>query len=196
MNLTTNDLSWITDTSAKEWRVRCRTGTVFAWRENVNFAQWQIPVESFALYLHYHPLEARAFNLLFQDEQKTPVYTRKKELGDKMKKIKEELDLLDHRGPNEELISVNKLESIFGKDIYIWLCHRRYLNFANQVLRTDKPIPIQAVVRYLIQNPTQYEELLAQHNRIIRENPNDPKEPLIRHILMTYTYYTANGYFF
>lgn len=184
--LTVNDIHIIMGTtlSKREITEHCQNKNIYGWKSMEQPARWLVPSESFAMYLRYNPSLKRIF------------YNQEKEiLGDekmsKYKRIKDELENATSIA-NEEY-KLADLTDILEIDFINWLRNNHSINaFQRRFPKFSSPIPVVRVIRYLHENPEAHKKLENLHMKLVSKN--DLREPMVRHLLMLYTYYISNGY--
>lgn len=164
----------------------CRSKKLFAWRKNGHFEKWNIPSESLAMYLKYNSSLKNAFYNALQEG----IYGGD-DIMQKYNAIKDELE--NTPGVSNEEYRLVDLESIFGKEISSWLLKNHSINKLQfHFPSLAKFIPVLRVIRYLHEHPNAREKIQDMHLDMLANN--DIKEPIVRHILMLYSYYVSNGY--
>lgn len=170
----------------------CREGKIFGYRRKENFSPWEIPAESFAIYLSYSSAREKTYldsqTELFisgeDDHMKKVVMAINHAMGRQIN-LKEETYTIDQIS-DILFLPKNQIQSMFINSSWP-------INFLSRIMSsTLNRIPVIRVLDYLKTHPDQLSALQDRHAEMLERK--DPRESLIRHTLMLYAYYKDNGY--
>lgn len=181
ISLTTADISWVVPFTQRELAEKCRNREIYAYKSlDEHFSKWVVPLDSLIIYIQQNP------DILKYVKELDPKTVRGKELEELTEKIQVLIeqplqyqnvtylpqDLRDVFG----IIDSNQLKQMFGKPwIFTFIRRVRY------------PVQSDDVLRYLRNHPEWVEKLIERHRAYLA--CDDPREWIIRHTLMLYTYF-------
>lgn len=172
----------------------CKTKKLFAVKTNTSrFAAWQIPTESFAIFLIFHPKEAKAFIrmcnewFLYWKERDSDMYKIANSIRHYLNKVpvifgetytaQEISDIFDL--PLNEVLSDFFPVSLLGK-----------IRAKIPPLTKESSVSWRTVADYMHSNPDKVEYLYTKWERLSKQGSD--KEGEVRHLLMLYEYYIRN----
>lgn len=165
----------------------CRNGKLYGFRKDELFAPWQIPVDSFALYLQYNPILKISFLEMTMKEGEEEMNIIYRTIRDFLNKDSDNTD---------ESYTIQQLIDIFGypeNQIKTMLCDVSNVPFGIALLeKYRKRYSAIQILKVLSANPEQLEKLKDRHQMLLADG--DYREGMVRHLLMLHTYYKSNGY--
>ena len=149
----------------------CKNKKLFAWKNEGYFESWNIPIESFAMYLRYNPILKTTF---LNYEHEVDFNWIGDDLVKKYEAIKHELEHAPSIA-NEEYTLIELIE-IFGTHFSVWLCQNHSISkLQKRFPKLVKHVPVLKVIRYLHENADVRADLQDRH--MIMLTNNDILEP-------------------
>lgn len=169
----------------------CRNKKLYGFKKNLGpFAPWIIPVDSFALYLLYHPVLAEGFYNLNADN-----------LMGSSEKIQDFYAAVHSSFRNRYKryeYTVSELSTFF--DITVSSTYKRFVQkqwysvFLTEKVKGNTKVPLERVLKILCTNRDLVNSLEYHHFILVNYDSDHRQEREIEKLLMLYTYYNTYGY--